>query len=284
MSIRLRQIALVANKLAPVIDDLKAVFGLEVCYIDPGVGTFGLENSLLPVGNNFIEVVAPIKEGTAGGRYLKRRGGDGGYMVICQAESHAAQLECRDRAAAMKIRVAWEHESGSYHVMQLHPADTGGSFFEIDWDAKGEPEGHWEPAGGSGWRKAKRTEVVRAYSAVELQSPDPAGLAERWSKIAGSTVRKDARGRLEMPLDNASVRFVEATDGRGEGLSGIDMVVADRARLNSAAEKRGLRISRRPTDDLRHALLLSLTAIADRRYTTCAGQYSSRASWLARSR
>ena len=47
MSIRLRQIALVANKLAPVIDDLKGVFGLEVCYIDPGVGVFGLENSLL---------------------------------------------------------------------------------------------------------------------------------------------------------------------------------------------------------------------------------------------
>ena len=173
MSIRLRQIALVANKLAPVIDDLKAVFGLEVCYIDPGVGVFGLENSLLPVGNNFIEVVAPIKDGTAGGRYLKRRGGDGGYMVICQCDSHAAQLERRERALAMGIRIAWERESDGYHVMQLHPADTGGSFFEIDWDAKGEPEGNWEPAGGSGWRKAKRTEIVSAYSAVELQSPDP---------------------------------------------------------------------------------------------------------------
>ena len=141
MSIRLRQIALVANKLAPVIDDLKAVFGLEVCYIDPGVGVFGLENSLLPVGNNFIEVVAPIKEGTAGGRYLKRRGGDGGYMVICQCDSHAAQLERRERALSMGVRIAWERESGGYHVMQLHPADTGGSFFEIDWDAKGEVEG-----------------------------------------------------------------------------------------------------------------------------------------------
>jgi len=243
MSIRLRQIALVANELAPVIDDLKSLFGLEVCYIDPGVGAFGLENSLLPVGNNFIEVVAPIKEGTAGGRYLKRRGGDGGYMVICQCDSHDAQLERRAGAQAMGIRIAWERESEGYHVMQLHPADTGGSFFEIDWDAKGEPEGNWEPAGGGGWRKAKRTEVVSAYSAVELQSPDPAGLAERWSKIAGVPLRKDARRRLEMPLDNASVRFVEAIDGRGEGLSGIDMVVADRSRLNSAAERRGRSIS-----------------------------------------
>jgi hypothetical protein len=245
MSIRLRQIALVANKLAPVIDDLKAVIGLEVCYIDPGVGVFGLENSLLPVGNNFIEVVAPIKEGTAGGRYLKRRGGDGGYMVICQCESHAAQLERRERALSVGVRIAWERESGGYHVMQLHPADTGGSFFEIDWDAKGEVEGNWEPAGGNGWRSAKRTEIVSAYSAVELQSPDPAGLAERWSSIAGVPIRKDVRGRLEMRLDNASVRFVEATDGRGEGLSGIDIVVADRVRLNSAAERRGYKT----TDD-----------------------------------
>src|SRR5258708_8987092 len=98
MSIRLRQIALVANTLAPVIDDLKAVFGLEVCYIDPGVGVFGLENSLLPVGNNFIEVVAPIKDGTAGGRYLKRRGGDGGLLGICQCERHAAALDALGRA------------------------------------------------------------------------------------------------------------------------------------------------------------------------------------------
>src|ERR1700728_4580642 len=239
MSIRLRQICLVAEKLAPAIDDLKAVLGLEVCFKDPDVAVFGLENSLFPVGNNFIEVVAPVKENTAAGRYLKRRNGDGGYMVICQCDSHETQLARKARAAELKIRTAWEHEGRSFHGMQLHPGDTGGAFFEIDWDAKSEPEGHWEPAGGSGWRKAKRTEVVSAYSAVELQSPDPAGLAERWSKIADAPIRKDSRGRLELPLDNASIRFVEATDGRGEGLSGIDMVVADRAKLNAAAEQRG---------------------------------------------
>src|ERR1700719_3924534 len=201
MSIRLRQIALVANKLAPVIDDLKAVLGLQVFYIDPGVGVFGLENSLLPVGNNFIEVVAPIKEGTAGGRYLKRRGGDGGYMVICQCESHAAQLERRERALSMGIRIAWERENSGYHVMQLHPADTGGAFFEIDWDAKGEPEGNWMPAGGRGWAVARREEVVSAYTAVEMQSADPRSLAERWSRIAELPLRNDTRGHLELPLD-----------------------------------------------------------------------------------
>jgi hypothetical protein len=241
MSIRLRQICLVANKLAPVLEDFRTIMGLEVCFVDKGVKVFGLENSLMPVGNNFIEVVAPIQDNTAAGRYLKRRNGDGGYMVICQCDSHETQLARKRRAAQMNIRIAWEHESPTFHAMQLHPADTGGSFFEIDWDAKGEPEGHWEPAGGSGWPSARRTEVVKAYTAVEMQSPDPRGLAERWSAIAEIPLRTDSRGRFEIPLDNASIRFVEATDGRGEGLGGIDIVAADRKRLLDAAERRGCR-------------------------------------------
>ena len=243
MSIRLRQICLVAGKLKPVLDDFKEIFGLEVCFVDKAVATFGLENSLMPVGSNFVEVVAPIKENTAAGRYLQRRNGDGGYMVICQCASHDVQQARRQRAAALNIRVAWAHESKTFDAMQLHPADTGGAFFEIDWDAKGEPEGHWEPAGGDRWPAARRMDVISAYTAVELQSADPRGLAERWSSIAELPVRQDARGRYAMVLDNASVRFVEAADGRGEGLGGIDVVAADRKRINAAAERRGCRLA-----------------------------------------
>ena len=88
MWLRLRQIALVARQLAPVVDDLRELFGLAVAYRDPSVEAFGLENAVLPVGNQFLEVVAPIREGTAGGRYLERRRGDGGYMVILQCDDH----------------------------------------------------------------------------------------------------------------------------------------------------------------------------------------------------
>ena len=243
MPIRLRQICLVAQRLAPVLDDFKAILGLEVCFVDKSVIEFGLENSLMPVGNNFIEVVAPVQENTAGGRYLKRRNGDGGYMVICQCDSHPTQLARKARAQSLGIRIAWEREIPYFHVMQLHPADTGGAFFEIEWDAKQEPEGNWWPAGGSDWPRARSTEAVTAYTAVELQSPDPRALAERWSSIAEIALRKDSRGRIEMPLDNARVRFVEAADGRGEGPGGIDIAVADRKRILDAAAQRGRRIA-----------------------------------------
>ncbi|MBF6559110.1 MAG: VOC family protein [Candidatus Binataceae bacterium] len=244
MSIRLRQICLVAEKLAPVIADFKAVLGLEVCFKDPEVAVFGLENSLMPVGDNFIEVVAPTKDNTAAGRYLKRRKGDGGYMVICQCDSHATQLARKARAATLSVRLVLDHETPAFHAMQLHPADTGGAFFEIDWDAKGEPTGTWSPAGGAKWTAARRLEVVTAYRAVELQAADPRALAERWSTIAEIALRKDAQGRLAMPLENAEVRFVGLSDDRGEGLAGIDIAVADRDRLVAAATARGCRVGR----------------------------------------
>ena len=55
----MRQIALVAERLAPVEEALCDVFGIRVCYRDPGVGHFGLENALFPIGNQLLEVVAP---------------------------------------------------------------------------------------------------------------------------------------------------------------------------------------------------------------------------------
>jgi hypothetical protein len=78
MSIHLRQIALVAAELAPAVDHLSAVFGIEPCFVDPLVGQWGLENTLLPVDRKFLEIVAPVKDGTAAGRYIERRSGEGG--------------------------------------------------------------------------------------------------------------------------------------------------------------------------------------------------------------
>ena len=129
MRLRLRQIALVAEKLEPVVDDLRSVLGIEVCYRDPGVERFGLENALFPIGNQFLEVVAPTQPGTAGGRYLERRGGDGGYMVITQCDDHAPR---RRRVDELGIRIVTQFETDHFRNMQLHPKDTGGSFFEID--------------------------------------------------------------------------------------------------------------------------------------------------------
>src|SRR4051812_32413012 len=91
--LRLRQIALVARTLEPVERQLTAALATEVCYRDPGVGTYGLHNALWALGGTFLEVVAPMRDSTAAGRYLDRRGGDGGYMYIVDCEDLKARRE-----------------------------------------------------------------------------------------------------------------------------------------------------------------------------------------------
>ena len=248
MWIRLRQIALVASELRPVIDDLANVLGTEPCYVDPGVGVFGLENTLLPVGNQFLEVVAPIKDGTAGGRYLDRRGGDGGYMVITQTDDHAAVRSCVEE---LGVRVAWgfdaKHPAADgtevveYRCMQLHPRDTGATFFEIDeqhGDRALEPDGPWHPAGPN-WQRVKNIEVSQGIVAAELQVDDPDAVATRWAAIAGIDVVADSEGRPSIELDNATLRFVPIADGRGEGLGGIDVLVTSIDEVRARAAARG---------------------------------------------
>ncbi len=243
MSLTLRQICLVAAELKPAIHDLKTILEVEVCYVDPHVDIFGVENSLLALGTNFIEIVAPIQEQTAAGRYLERRGGNGGYMIITQAGSREYQKTCRERATEMGIRVAWEapHDTGNF--MQFHPADTGGSFFELDWDENNDPRGNWAPAGGTGWKSFVKTDVVAGIQAAELQGPDPDALAKRWSAITDIPIQRNAAGHLEMPLNNAAIRFVEATDGRGEGLGAVDIEVKDPQQVLQAADERGFKTS-----------------------------------------
>jgi hypothetical protein len=242
MWLRLRQIALVAAELTPVVDDLRSVLGVEVCNAgDPDLKKMGLENTILPVGNQFLEVVAPFEEGTAVGRYLQRRGGDGGYMVITQCDDHAPR---RRRVEELGVRLAHSFDvAGELRNMQLHPKDTGGSFFEIDEQLGAgahDLDGPWWPAGpGLGWRDHRRLDRVRAITAAEVQADDPDALAARWAGIAELPVTPDAAGRPSIVLDNATLRFVPCTDGRPEGLGGIDVATVDRAAVLAAARERG---------------------------------------------
>ena len=45
-TMRIRQLALAARELEPVVDDVREVFDLEVIFRDPGVAEFGITNAL----------------------------------------------------------------------------------------------------------------------------------------------------------------------------------------------------------------------------------------------
>lgn len=231
---RLRQVALAAHDLDPVLESLHAVLGLEVGFRDPAVKTFGLRNAVLPVGDGFLELLSPIAPDAPVARFLARRGGDGGYMVIVQTPALAAD---RRRLEGLGVRVVWELALPDVATIHLHPRDVGGALLSLD-EAR-PPEG-W-PWAGPEWRAHVRTDVVQALVGAELSSPDPARLAARWAELLARPARPAADGALEIGLDTSRLRFVPAAGE--EALRAIELHARDagaRERALQAARARGL--------------------------------------------
>jgi hypothetical protein len=231
---RLRQICLVAPQLAPVIADISAIMGLDVCYRDGNVAKYGLENALLPVDTILLEVVAPFEPGpgTAAGRFIEKTGGRGGYMAIFCCEDPDARGA---RANAIGVRTANVITHAPYHSVQLHPRDCRAAFIEFNHtDGSDDILGPYPPAGPD-WQKSIRKDTTLALTEVEMQSPEPLALAEHWGKIIGVA----ANGAI-VKLPNSTFRFVK---GDSEIMSGLTFRVADKAKVLNAAKANGCAVS-----------------------------------------
>src|ERR1700722_893050 len=222
---RLRQIAFMAHQIAPVAEQLEQVFGLKVGFRDPGVEFFGLRNVVMPVGGEFLEVVAPFRDDASGARYLARRGGDAGYMVILQDEDAMAH---RARLEADGVRIIARSRTDDYQYTHFHPGDCAGvlmSFDSVSGDAGWrESKSDWPPAGPK-WREDQR-ETAPGIAAVTIQSRGPLAACERWCALLDRPATTGG-DRLEIALDRGKIRFVAPIDDDGTGVVGLDIEVGD---------------------------------------------------------
>ena len=235
--LRLRQICLVAPHLEPVILDIAGIMGLNVCYRDGNVAKYGLENALLPVDTILLEVVAPTQGGTAAGRFLDKTGGRGGYMAIFCCDDPDARGK---HANGIGVRTANVITHAPYHGVQLHPRDCRAAFIEFNHSEGSDDILGVYPPAGPDWQKSIRKDVTQALTGVEMQSPDPQGLAEHWGKILGVAVSKGAGGAPELKLPNACFRFVK---GASDLMGGLTFKVADIAKVRDAAKAKGCQVS-----------------------------------------
>lgn len=238
-TMRIRQLALVARELEPVVDDLCAVLSVEVAFRDPGVSNFGLSNALLALGDTFLEVVSPTQAGTTAGRLLEKRGGDGGYMVIAQVDGEDLNLEVeRKRLAALDVRVVWETKLEDVATLHLHPRDVGAAILSLDVAV---PPASWRWAGPAwtGAADAAQADSPCAITGAVLQSSEPSALARRWSQVLDRPV-VEHEGVASVIVDDVTLQFSRATDGRGDGLAGLSIRVADRGAALATARKRNL--------------------------------------------
>ena len=123
-----------------------------------------------------------------------------------------------------------------YHGVQLHPRDCRAAIIEFNHTAGSDDIlGPYPPAGPE-WQGFIRKDVTQALTAVEMQSPDPQGLAEHWGKLIGIEVS----GEAELKLPNATFRFVK---GATEIMSVLEFKVADVASVLHAARAKGLAVA-----------------------------------------
>ncbi len=233
--LRLRQVCLVAADLAAECGRIKTIFGLEECYRDGNVGKYGLQNVLFPVGSNFIEIVSPVRPGTAAGRFLERHGGRYGYMVIMDCDD---PLSRQRHVESLGVRAANVIQHGDYLGVQLHPKDTGAAILEFNNTVGGDDTmGPYAPAGPN-WQTAVRNDVTRRLTAVEIECPDPASFAAGWAKILQRPVQASGENLYRIALDEGAIDFLP-TAAPEAVLAGVRLEVVDVAVVMAAAEASG---------------------------------------------
>jgi hypothetical protein len=215
---RIRQVVLAARELGPIADRLRAALGLGEPFSDPGVGYFGLRNAVFALGDTFIEVVSPVREGTAAGRLLERRGHDCGYMVMFQVDDLS---RARTRAAEAGVREVFGVNLDDIEEVHLHPGDMRGAIVSL---SAPRPAGAWR-WGGPDW---ERRSVPGGVTGVRVAVADPAAVQERWRSVIGGlpgvsfgiaqvdagpveiTLRAGENGRAgsHEPVEIAGVRFI----------------------------------------------------------------------------
>jgi hypothetical protein len=215
---RLRQAALVAHDCDQVADELRQAFGWPPPYQDPGVGQFGLTNAVFAVGDTFVEVVAPVRPGTTAGRYLERRGSDGGYMAIFQVPDIGPG---RRRIVDLGVRVVWTVDLPDMAGTHLHPKDVPGAIVSVDW---AEPAASWRWAGPS-WTGQAPPHGAGGLAALTIEVGDPPAAASRWAAVLGLTAAAGGGDRgeavIELPAHGQWLRFVQVLAGRGEGITEV---------------------------------------------------------------
>ncbi len=166
---------LAARDLDAVAGRLRGALGLGEPFADPGVGLFGLRNAVFALGDTFIEVVSPVRENTAAGRLIARRGGDCGYMVMLQVHELTG---ARRRAAELGLREVFEVALDDISEIHLHPADIRGAIVSLSQPS---PPSAWR-WGGKGWEQRSAPGALRGVS-IAVRDPDE--VAARWREVAG---------------------------------------------------------------------------------------------------
>jgi methylmalonyl-CoA/ethylmalonyl-CoA epimerase len=140
---RIDHVGLAVTDLDEAIDLHVGVYGLTLVHRET-VSSQGVEAALLDVGENHVELLAPLHEETPVGKFLAKRG-PGLHHVAYQVEDIESTLRMLRDAGLRLIDESPRPGIRRSQVAFLHPSASGGVLTEIVQPARGEAGG--EPPG-----------------------------------------------------------------------------------------------------------------------------------------
>ncbi|MFK7917975.1 MAG: VOC family protein [Ilumatobacter sp.] len=237
--IRLRQVALCTDDIWREEQVIVAQLGVAAVHRDPP-NVFDMRNAVFAVGDAFLEVLQPTTETAPSARFLHRRNGPGGYMVILQVDDLDAM---RTVVLDHDVRIVYDQPAALHHgveasAVHLHPADTGGAIMSFD---RMDPADGWAWAGRA-WQGHVHTHVVDQIVAVELASREPEALAARWAGLLDRGHLPMASGHWSIELDQGRVDVVGSGIDGPDQLTAIEMRAVDRNRVGETVTVSGTEI------------------------------------------
>ena len=234
---RLRQLVIATSEMDLLANSICDLFELKRTFSDPELIVFGLQNVIIPLGDTFLELVSPVKENTSAGRFLRKRGGDGGYMVI--VDSVDLEKE-RKRLENVKMTIVWHENRKSDDIhgqsLHLHPKQVGGAILSID---SMNPRSSWLWA-GTEWEKDINKSLVSHLSGVNICGPNPDNLLSNWEKALG---RQRSLGGNSINLLGSSINIVMNTQSQSEYVSAFQIHTAKKLDLEKRAVSKGFFIN-----------------------------------------
>lgn len=194
---RIRQLVFASND-AEDINRLRHIVDLGEGFVDPGVSVFGLTNGVFALGDQFLEVVVPVEDNTAAGRFIDRTGGEGGYMAIFQTDDLA---RVRAHADEEQIRRVWDIDVEDISATHFHPADIGAAIVSVD---EARPTASWR-WGGPDWQSEARP---GGLVQLDVSARQPEEIALRWGELLAAAPQAVGSDIWDIPLGDGAVRVI----------------------------------------------------------------------------
>ncbi len=182
---RIRQIAVIVPQVDPIIERLHALFGVEPSLREE-LPQFDVLSKIVPIGDQFLELIKPLKPGTAQARFLDKRG-PGLYMLILESDEG---LTCKAKAEACGIPVVATEDRPTHTSVHLHPKAMANVLVAIDTS---KVTGDW-PAAGPHWQQHIRSEVATGIFAFSIAGWDADQMVAPYRKLFGMEVRPRTPG------------------------------------------------------------------------------------------